>query len=653
MALINLKTNLKSLKYGADRPGYGNSGQPYIQTNLPGVLDGSGNTDPLFRIQSTGNLDYPIRGGGVTFSLGTQTYTLSSQVDKTRIKKFFEDSPRGNAFIQKQIGLQLSNPKIQTGNTLSGFNQSSPLPGILENTRVYNSGLNTSTQVGVQGSGAHAMRHGLVPFNILQKHYYDIVNNENIVEGGHKTNRLVILNNLKMTNTSDPIISTSNITSEGINIINTLGISFNKNILFQYLGGPGSVYGVGSTTIKRATDTTKLVASGNQMVYDQLRAESNSQESVSNRAPSKFKTIRDQNGNWNPKDSLEYRFYTKEDQYKVDKLNRSLPKTFDNSQAPWEDQTVNNDDIIKFVFEALSNDDTSKSTAIFFRAFLTSGITDNHSAELNSFKYTGRGETFYTYQGFNRSISFSFKVAAMSELELIPMYTRVNELMGQVYPDYSTGGIMRAPVVRVTIGDYLNRVPGFIENITATVDNGTSWEVRNNAPYKGLNDNLAQLPHAIDIAVTFKPILDILPQRRKIDNSAPYVPLILNNPIKNTSSNTNISQAIVEEIPGVTPENNNVDFSKFPKIETPIDKINKINPSNKTKKKTSSKVIPKNKNITVKTTTGVGPTEILQNTYDNIFLARQFDSRKILYLGNDYNTKDMFYAKDYNNPNRQ
>jgi hypothetical protein len=652
MPLIDLKTNLKSLKYGADRPGYGNSGQPYIKTRIPDVVNGEGNTNPLFRIQSTGNLDYPIRGGDVTFSLGTQTYTMSSQIDKARIKKFFEDSPRGNAFIQKQIGLQLSNPKIQTGNTLSGFNQVNPLPSILENTRVYNAGLNTLTQIGVQGSGAHAVRHGLVPFNILQKHYYDIVNNENIVEDGHKNNRLVILNNLKMTSISDPIINISNINSEGINLINTLGISLNKNILFQYLGGPGSVYGVGSTTIKRATDTTKLVASGNQMVYDQLRDQSNSQESVSNRASSQFKTIRDNTGIWNPKNSLEYRFYEKNS--KIDKLNKSLPKTFDNSQAPWEGQSTNNDDIIKFVFEAISNDNTNQSTAIFFRAFLTSGITDNHSAELNSFKYMGRGETFHTYQGFNRSISFSFRVAAMSMDELMPMHVRVNELMGQVYPDYSQKqSIMRAPVVRVTIGDYLHRVPGFIENITATIDNGTPWEIASTTQYQGFDDYVAQLPHVIDISVTFKPILDILPQRRKINDAAPYIPLIVNNPIKNTSTTANIVQNTVDNIPEVASDNDTINFSNFPKIETPIDKINKINTSNKTKKKTSSKLLPKNRSVNKKSSNGSGPIEVLQSSYDNVFLARQSSSKNIIYLGNDFNVNDKSITQRYRNPNRQ
>ena len=34
MPLINLQTDLKSIKYGQDRPGGGDSGLPYIQTDI-------------------------------------------------------------------------------------------------------------------------------------------------------------------------------------------------------------------------------------------------------------------------------------------------------------------------------------------------------------------------------------------------------------------------------------------------------------------------------------------------------------------------------------------------------------------------------------------------------------------------------------------
>lgn len=516
MPLIDLQTNLKNLRFGNDQPGYGSSGLPYIQTIMPDTPNATGNVQPIYRAGSTGGLDFPIRGGQLEFNLGSQSFTVSSRIDRSRIKKFFEDKPRGTTFIQKQVGLQLSNPKIETGNTLFGIPQGLPYPGLLENTRVYNLGANTLAQVGVSGTGFHAIRHGLVPFNPYQKFYYDIVNNQNVTNQ-RATNRLLNLTALKMT-TGDPFVNPENVPD--INLVNTLGISLNRNMIYQYLGGPGSVYGVGTTTIPRVVDTTKL-KSMFAMNYDQLLKQKSNLAGFSgggNPNPElqdfRQKINEDAGGviffnTWTKEQSVDYRFLIN----KKDKLNLTYPFLFRNNQAPWEVQENKDStkDLVKFVFEAISNDNPSVSTAIFFRAFLTAGITDNNNAELNSFKYIGRGENFYTYQGFNRSIGFSFRVAAQSRQELRPLYNKLNMLIGQVYPDYNPNqGFMRAPLVRVTLGDYLYRVPGFIESINVTVDNNTPWEINLENDQSG---EIAQLPQVVDVAVTFRPILDVLPKR--------------------------------------------------------------------------------------------------------------------------------------------
>ena len=536
MPLIDLKTDLKSLKFGNDQPGYGSSGLPYIQTKIPNDPTSTGTFNPIYRPGSTGGSDFPIRGGTIDFSIGTQTFTVSSKIDKTRIKKFFEDKVRGTAFLQKQIGLQLSNPKIETGNTLFNLAQASPLPGILENTRVYNNGINTLAQVGVSGTGAHAVRHGTLPFNPFQKNYYSIVNQQNVLGDiqGTNQNRLIILSRLKMLTGTGQIVNTNDVLD--INRVNTLGISLNRNLIFQYLGGPGSVYGVGNTTIRRAVDTTRL-RSSRVMNYDQLVSQ-NINTRINGVATTNIQDFRTQIDEYNPpynwlkQDSVDFKFYTSPGSYK-DKMNLLGPFIFNNNEAPWEVEAEKNNtkDTIKFVFEAISNDNPSLSTAIFFRAFLNSGITDNNSAQLNPFKYLGRGENFYTYQGFDRSISFGFKIAVQSEGELMPLYTKLNELMGQVYPDYSAAtGIMRAPIVRVTIGDYLYRVPGFLESVNVTIDNNYPWEINlQNKDYTGLDSEIAQLPQVLDVSISFRPIMDVLPKRGGT--------LIVNNPKSVKSAN--------------------------------------------------------------------------------------------------------------------
>ena len=506
MPLIDLQTNLKNLRFGNDRPGYGSSGLPYIQTIMPDTPNATGTVQPIYRPGSTGGLDFPIRGGQLEFNLGSQSFTVSSKIDKSRIKKFFEDKPRGTTFIQKQVGLQLSNPKIETGNTLFGIPQGLPYPGLLENTRVYNLGANTLAQVGVSGTGFHANRAGLVPFNPFEKYYYDIVNAQN-VNDQKASNRLFNLLNLKMT-TGDPFANPANIPD--INLVNTLGISLNRNMIYQYLGGPGSVYGIGTTTIPRVVDTTKL-KSMFTMNYDQLLQQNSNLNNPNPELQDFRKKINEAAGGiifsntWTKQQSTDYKFFIN----KKDKLNLAYPFLFQNNIAPWEINKEETQDLIKFVFEAISNDNPSVSTAIFFRAFLTAGITDTNNAELNSFKYIGRGENFFTYQGFTRTVGFSFRVAAQSKEELRPLYNKLNLLLGQVYPDYSPNqGIMRAPLVRVTIGDYLYRVPGFIESINLTVDNNTPWEINLDE-----SRDLAQLPQVVDVAVTFRPILDVLPKR--------------------------------------------------------------------------------------------------------------------------------------------
>ena len=279
------------------------------------------------------------------------------------------------------------------------------------------------------------------------------------------------------------------------------------------------------------------------MAYDDLRAQTvnNITDGVATTNIQDFRTTTQGFGWTDSPLQVDKRFYVSAGSYK-DKMNLLYPFVFKNDSAPWELDKTGTDDLIKFVFEAISNDDPSYSMALFFRAFLTAGITDNNTAQLNAFKYQGRGENFYTYQGFDRSIGFSFRVAAGSRDELRPLYNKVNSLISQVYPDYSPKqGIMRAPLVRITIGDYLYRVPGFLESVNVTVDNNYPWEVNLEKSEVG---DIAQLPQVMDIAISFKPIMDILPRRSAINKLTETTVTTNNVNQETTTVSTNIPALI-------------------------------------------------------------------------------------------------------------
>lgn len=567
MPLINFKTDLTSLRFGGDRPGGGNSGEPYVQFPIDNI-DAPPAIRRYYEANRTG-LDFPVRGGAITQLVTGGLGIISSTIDRERIQKFFKDPPRGTAFIQKQVGLQLTNPKTQVPNSLA-FAGPSLNNAVLPVTNVYNP-LNTLAQVQAQGTGAHFNRHGVAPtlYEAPQQTYAYIVgapqNNTEV------TNRLSILRALKLIGSTNFLVNPDVIGGVGIDptLVDRLGISTIQNQLFNYTGGPGSVYGIGFTRIFRYTDTniTKLSDtnpdpkfsaggiptqpySAIAFTYQQLAEQKTNQNGGIPSIP-KIQDFRQQLPGNIPKTN--YSAFNIAKPFDgagglgignpggpltdpdplvakaggTDLLNALNPFYYNASATdPWTAGGNDTKDIIKFAFECMSNDDPENAVALIFRAFLEGAISDSNSGEYNTFKYLGRGETFRTYQGFDRTIGFSFKVFAQSRNEIRPLYTKLNALISQVYPDYSPqSNLMRGSVVRLTIGDYIYRMPGFIENINVTIDNSnTPWEIQLYGPLA--ESDVAQLPHMVTVQCTFKPIMDILPARVTMTN--PNVPLIGN-----------------------------------------------------------------------------------------------------------------------------
>lgn len=582
MPLINFRTDLKSLRYGADRPGGGSSGQPFVQSPIPDeptTLPASSiGLFERFYSANRNESDFPIRGGVVeaTGPAG-RPVTVAGQIDAARIKAFLDDPKKGKMFLFKQQGLQLSNPNTQVPGVAQvlGFDPLNPdlINTIIPATRLYSpTGDSTLAQVLVQGTGQHIQRHGLLPVYLapFQQKYEYIVSNTNTATA----NRLSVLHQTKVAvnnpflvskgkdpNAAGEIERQRQTTVALLNNSVKYGISPLGNQIYNYIGGPGSVYGVGFTIINRATDTTqaaqKAATLNNaftftyQQLLNQQTAGSGSvsarqkvgakiqdfraQLNTATAAPGNFLTAdyndttkwyskSDRTGPGAPE--LKKRVsYTEINNAKVDRVNSIGLIKYDATKydgvwnTPYSSDVK---DIIKFGFECLDNDNPGNAIALVFRAFLTS-FTDNHQAEYNSFKYLGRGETFRTYQGFDRSINFGFKIAAQSREEMRGLYIKLNHLISQAYPDYSkTSKLMRGSVVMVTIGDYLYRVPGFIESINITALNDAAWEIALDPT--GLDKDINQVPQMVEVQCSFKPIHNFLPRRET--SSDDFVPLI-------------------------------------------------------------------------------------------------------------------------------
>ncbi len=558
MPLIDLKTNLKSLKYGQDRPGGGSSRQPYIQTdiNRPG--------DNLI-----GNLDDGLVRGG---ALGAAKASL---VDTGRIGKFLTDLPKGPLFIAKQVGLQLSNPKLETLKLQTG-------PGVLGAinaatnfvndklglgpTRIYNLGINTLAQVAGEAFGAHIDRHGLTPVRNNDTLYENVARFNNAGDQNkYPTNRLVILKNkligttkFDQPNVIDPywggpdstygigttIIHRYDVTRANyeveddkknilqyktpVNYLNTLGVSkqyfvtdksiqlgtgidpSNPTAPLQY---PLNVTIDNPNTKKYSEIITKLNDAQNNLIISPTNNKSISTLSQQNIGNSLNFTNNDIvykngygdvvkiNGTWRTMNRE-----TRIGSGRQDEINLT-PLFYSSTKPGINDVYVNGKphkvrDLIKFRIGAIDTDHPDNTTWMIFRAYLTS-FQESYSAEWSDIKYIGRGEKFKLYNGFDRSVSLGFKVAALSAKEMEPMYQKLNYLASNMMPDYNNN-VMRGPFMKLTVGDYLNAQQGVITSLQYTIANDTPWEISIDQPEGG--STMYDLPHIIEVSMTFIPI---------------------------------------------------------------------------------------------------------------------------------------------------
>lgn len=145
---------------------------------------------------------------------------------------------------------------------------------------------------------------------------------------------------------------------------------------------------------------------------------------------------------------------------------------------------------------------------LHFQANLDS-YSDDYSANWSETSYVGRGDKFYSYGGFSRKISFSFKALALKEGYLKTLYKQLNLLAANTAPSYSDGTFMKGTLARVTIGDLLYRQYGMFSSIGFKWETDVPWEVRENVELT--------VPHMLSVSLSFIPIHNFNPSATKLN----------------------------------------------------------------------------------------------------------------------------------------
>ncbi len=177
-------------------------------------------------------------------------------------------------------------------------------------------------------------------------------------------------------------------------------------------------------------------------------------------------------------------------------------------------------DFAKFRIATIDPDNPKKKTFAHFRAYID-GMSDEYGASWNSYKYMGRGEEFFNYEGFTRNMNLNWTVFAQSKEELSIQYQKLNYLASTLAPNYSKAGFMRGNIHQLTIGAYVYEQPGIITSLNYTIPDESPWEIAiptvpsqtsNTSGTVSSDSSVKELPHMIKVQMSFKPIHKFLPQ---------------------------------------------------------------------------------------------------------------------------------------------
>lgn len=196
-----------------------------------------------------------------------------------------------------------------------------------------------------------------------------------------------------------------------------------------------------------------------------------------------------------------YTDYSNTDELSVDKLNAL---DIQNSRPDGINEAR---DLAKFFFEIITPEG---SKFLNFRAFITS-MDDSYNANWEGKRYVGRADEFYTYGGFSRDINIGFKIATATRSEMQPLYRKMVYLASTTAPTYGEFKFMRGTVVRLSLGSYFNEIPGVITSVKYNWSVDYPWEIAMGSP-EGAETGVQELPMVMDCTISFKPIHDFVPQ---------------------------------------------------------------------------------------------------------------------------------------------
>ena len=151
-----------------------------------------------------------------------------------------------------------------------------------------------------------------------------------------------------------------------------------------------------------------------------------------------------------------------------------------------------------------------KSTAIPFEGTIT-GLSEDVVPEWTNFRYLGSPFKVNRYQGVERSLKFNLKLYYQTNGQKLNMVKKINYLKSLAFPydeisemkyggETQTSQYAYSPnLLNVSIGDMYPNIFGFIENLSFSVEDNTTWPSNFDDP-----TDTFMYPSIVDVSIGIK-----------------------------------------------------------------------------------------------------------------------------------------------------
>jgi hypothetical protein len=133
--------------------------------------------------------------------------------------------------------------------------------------------------------------------------------------------------------------------------------------------------------------------------------------------------------------------------------------------APISSSPPFSNQLYPFALNLINANNPGNNQYLYWQAYVES-FSDSINSSYDEYNYVGYGTSFYKYKSFGRSIKLDFTIEVPHHNQMKAIYSKLQNLIRHLAPNYSEAGYLRGNFVKLTFGNYLRDTPCILKGFS-------------------------------------------------------------------------------------------------------------------------------------------------------------------------------------------